>query len=129
MQRKNIIKSIRNTNLAEGEQRCVKAYIVYKPRTHQNQRIKRMIFDTVIFEASKIHEPVFFSKEKAFAYAKYVCQGGVVLKVFIPESAIIGEHDTLTIKPETVEQYHLQGCYHHLDGQYQYQHIEASSLN
>lgn len=128
MQRKNVIKSIRHKNLVEGEQQCVKAYIVCKSKAYK-YHVKKMLFDTIIFEPSKIHEPVFFSKEKAFAYAKYVCQGGVVLKVFIPESAIIGQYETLSIKPELIDQSHLQGCYHHFDGQFQYQHIKESNLN
>ena len=129
MQVKNNIKLMREMQQSVCEQECVKAYIIHKPCRHHNGRLKRVIFGVPTINVNNARQPIFFSKEKASAYAKYVCQGGVILKIFIPQSAIIGEYDTLTIKQDVLERAHLQGCYHSVDGQFEYQQIEASGFN
>ena len=131
-EKKIIIKSRDNVKQLPKEQyHYVKAYIVYflsasaaKPSRFRQSQLKKIVIDPL----KVIDQPLFFSKEKAFAYAKYAGQDGIVLEVSLPEVAIVGQYDALSVKPDLIDESNFQGWYLDQNGQMNYHEAGWTAL-
>lgn len=108
---KNIIKS-KSNDKTNHYHKSIQAYIVHNLSAYKRKRIKRTELTAVVLEATRAaNNPIFTSRKKALTYAKYMCQGGLVLKVLVPEAAIIGQYDELTLNPSFLSQFQLADWY------------------
>lgn len=63
---------------------------------------------------------IVFDKNAALQFCRYAgCNTGFV-KVYVPERAIFSENSELCVESSTIEQSHIQGLYHHLEGRIGY---------
>lgn len=65
--------------------------------------------DSVI--ASTQSHPVFFNIDSAVQYGRFVSNHYVILKAYLPETAIVGKSQALYFKKNSVSKKHVHGCY------------------
>lgn len=81
----------------------IKTYLIYERHAKRSK--------SHILEQAKLQSAVFFNKRKAFSQVKCFGKNATVFLAYIPEAAIIGSYDELSINPDYVERKHLRGYF------------------
>lgn len=57
------------------------------------------------------HRLVFIEEDKALHYAHFLHETDALFRSFLPETAIEGDYEQLSLKKGIVKKYHVQGAY------------------
>ncbi|MBY0545487.1 MAG: hypothetical protein K2Q14_08085 [Gammaproteobacteria bacterium] len=100
-----------NTNL--GSQRYIELYLICDFRQKINSiRVKHLFDDQINYIIKHIcQKPVFLDKENALGYMRFVGIARCILHVYVPESAIEGQFDGLSIKEDSLDANQIHGCF------------------
>ena len=111
-------------------QEHLRAYIISNPcqrvkrrRSYFLKKSHRDITDDFFKE-----HPVFFKKNKAFMYARFICQESMIVEAYVPKKAIVVRLENLTIRPQYIENSCIRRFYPNLLNQGQYITNEAFSI-
>ena len=55
--------------------------------------------------------PVFFNIDNAVQYGKFISNHYIILKAYVPETAIVGKSQALFLKNNALSKKHVHGCY------------------
>lgn len=65
--------------------------------------------DSVI--ASSQSNPVFINIDSAVQYGRFISNHYMILKAYVPETAIVGKSQALYLRKNSVSKKHVHGCY------------------
>jgi len=90
----------------------VEAYLIAKFQKKvsrkRNEKLKAL---TTLQRKNLEDQPIFFKKDAAFQYAKFMRQESLILKAQIPASAVIGYVDELRFNSKFISKSHIYGYY------------------
>ncbi len=92
----------------------IDAYLIVPRLTRSDQKYDfKQFFLKGLEKIDKkiIHSHLFIDKCQAIQYAKCVSSKGGILHARIPESAVIGHHDKLSLRPQVIHREHVLGLY------------------
>ena len=103
-----------DTKTTDSKHKPLPVYLFYP---HINKRNLRG--DCTDFFAKELNQlaqksqgqPVFLSIDNAFQYGRFMDSRHVILKVFVPETAIVGQSQSLLLKKGCITKSHVHGCY------------------
>lgn len=65
--------------------------------------------DKVIANSQK--HPIFFNIDSAVQYGRFISNHYIILKAYVPETAIVGKSQALYLKNNSVSKMQVHGCY------------------
>jgi hypothetical protein len=100
-------------NVVSNHQRHIEVFVVYdaghkRRRSDFNAFFTKSITDIDGHIAGK---PIFFNEEKALHYMRFVDASHCILRAYVPESAIEGHFDELSLKKGSILRMQIHGCY------------------
>lgn len=100
-------------NVVSNHQRHIEVFLVYdaghkRRRSDFNAFFTKSIAD---IDGHIAEKPIFFNEDKALHYMSFVDAGHCILRAYVPESAIEGYFDELSLKKGSVLRMQIHGCY------------------
>lgn len=100
-------------NVVSNHQRHIEIYLVYDAGQKRRRSDFNAFFTKTIADMDShiSGKPIFFSEEKALHYMRFVDASHCILKAYVPESAIEGHFDELSLKKGSLLRMQIHGCY------------------
>lgn len=98
----------------------IEVYLIYSQLTRRKKPLDLDVLfarkrDTI--DLGIDHRLVFTEEDKALHYAHFLHETDALFKTYLPETAIEGDYEQLSLKKGIVKKYHIRGAYQN-DGHY-----------